>query len=107
MAEAANSDLIPVDNCDINTKTKWLSGFIGSCSRYFGYVHTVEEAMAVMKQYKLDTTTRLSCFKSSKDFGSRGEHLVQHVYIEFTGSDSMSNHSDNGKIIRASILSSQ
>ena len=73
MAEAANSDLIPVDNCDINTKTKWQSGFIGSCSRYFGYVHTVEEAMAVMKQYELDTTTRFSCFKSSKDFGSTGK----------------------------------
>jgi hypothetical protein len=57
----------------MNTKTKWQSGFIGSCSRYFGYVHTVEEAMAVMKQYELGTTTRFSCFKSSKNFGFTGK----------------------------------
>jgi hypothetical protein len=83
MAEAANSDLIPVDNCDINTKTKWQSGFIGSCSRYFGYVHTVEEAMAVMKQYELDTTTRFSCFKSSKDFGSTGKEKFAYYQIQY------------------------
>jgi hypothetical protein len=90
MTEAAISDLIPalkqsktLDNCDINTKTKWQSDFIGSCSRYFGYVHTVNEAMAVMKQYELDTTTRFSCFKSSKDFGSTGKEEFAYYQIQY------------------------
>ncbi len=90
MDEAAISELIPAlkqnetfDNCDTSTKTKWQSGFIGSCSRYFGYVHTVEEAMAVMKQYELDTTTRFSCFKSSKDFGSTGKEEFAYYQIQY------------------------
>ncbi len=65
------------DLCKIST------GFIGSCSRYFGYVHTVEEAMVVMKQYELDTTTRFSCFKSSKDFGSTGKEEFAYYQIQY------------------------
>jgi len=44
--------------------------FKASTSKYFGYVQTVEEAMAVIKQYELDTTTKFSCYKADKMFGS-------------------------------------
>ena len=45
----------------------------GSASKYVGYVESVEAAMAVIKQYELETTTKLSCFKSDKMFGAGGE----------------------------------
>jgi len=47
--------------------------FKASTSKYFGYVQTVEEAMAVIKQYELDTTTKFSCYKADKMFGSGGK----------------------------------
>ena len=36
------------------------------------YVESVEAAMAVIKQYEQETTTKFSCFKSDKMFGAGG-----------------------------------
>ena len=47
--------------------------FKGSASKYVGYVTSVEAAMAVIKQYELETTMKFSCFKSDKMFGAGGE----------------------------------
>lgn len=68
-------DIIYIDN---NTSepsehnSTWQDCFKGCINRYFGYVNTVEEALTVMKQYELHTTSRFSCFKSDKNFGTTG-----------------------------------
>ena len=41
-------------------------------ARLLVYVESVEAAMAVIKQYELETTTKFSCFKSDKMFGTGG-----------------------------------
>ena len=59
----------------------WQTKFKTSTSKYFGYVQTVEEAMAVIKQYELDTTTKFSCYKADKTFGSEGK--IKLLVISF------------------------
>lgn len=64
-----NSTLSTTDNAECT----WQLKFKGSTSKYVGYVESVEAAMAVIKQYELETTTKFSCFKSDKMFGAGGE----------------------------------
>ena len=66
-----NSTLSTTDN----EECTWQPKFKGSASKYVGYVESVEAAMAVIKQYELETTTKFSCFKSDKMFGAGGEYI--------------------------------
>ena len=54
----------------------WEPKFKGSTSKYVGYVESVEAAMAVIKQYEIETTTKFSCFKSDKMFGAGSESIM-------------------------------
>ena len=47
--------------------------FAVSTNKYSGYVAYVEEAMALVKEYEQKTTTRFSCLKADKMFGSGGK----------------------------------
>ena len=62
-------------NHDDELVCTWQTKFKASASKDFGYVQTVEEAMAVIKQYELDTTTKFSCYKADKMFGSGGKKI--------------------------------
>lgn len=39
----------------------------------YGYVDSLEEAMLLLKKYEQETTTKFSCYKSDKMFGSGGK----------------------------------
>ena len=71
------ADLLAIAEVNQNTSvhnSKWQEGFTRCTNRYFGYVNTAEEALAIMKQYELDTTSKFSCFKSDKNF-STGKYI--------------------------------
>ena len=55
------------------SKCTWQAMLRGSTNKYVGYVKSVEEAMAVLREYELETTSKFSCFKSDKMFGAGGK----------------------------------
>lgn len=72
--EGVEEDNTNEKDCALNESIcTWNTKFKASTSKYFGYVESVEEAMKVIKQYELETTTKFSCFKSDKMFGAGGE----------------------------------
>ena len=58
---------------NVTIEPTWKKLFAFSTNKYSGYVASVEEAMALVKEYELKTTTRFSCFKADKMFGSGGK----------------------------------
>ena len=75
------ADLLAMAEVNQNTSvhnSKWQEGFTACTNRYFGYVNTVEEALAKMKQYELDTTSRFSCFSY---FGSTAGELLYNIAV--------------------------
>ena len=46
-------------------------------TEFVGFVGSVEEAMTVIRQYELETTTKFSCFKSDKMFGAGGKIIMK------------------------------
>ena len=65
---------------DSATVCTWHAKLRGSTNKFVGYVGSVEEAMTVMRQYELETTTKFSCFKSDKMFGSH--HLFRNFDVK-------------------------
>lgn len=51
----------------------WQTLFTNSTNKYSGYVSNVEEAMEVIREYELKTTTKYFCFKADKMFGQGGK----------------------------------
>lgn len=60
------------NNADPTTDT-WQEIFKSSESQHSGFVESIEEAMVLLRKYELETTTKFSCYKSDKMFGSGGE----------------------------------
>ena len=60
-----------------NTTTNWESLFVSSTDKYSGYVQTLEDAMKLIREYELATTTKFSCFKADKMFGLGEEVSTQ------------------------------
>ena len=56
-----------------DTRTTWENLFINSTDKYSGYVQTLEDAMKLIREYELATTTKFSCFKADKMFGRGGK----------------------------------
>ncbi len=64
-------ELLTVHNVsDIDVSWEKLHG--GSTNKY---VVTIEEAMKLITEYELKTTSKFSCFKADKTFGQGGEDL--------------------------------
>ena len=59
------------------TVCTWQAKLRGSTNKFVGYVGSVEEAMTVIRQYELETTTKFSCFKSDKMFGAGGKIIMK------------------------------
>ena len=49
----------------------------------YGYVYSLEEAMLSLKKYEQETTTKFSCYKSDKMFGSGG--IIKDLYLHNPG----------------------
>lgn len=47
-----------------------------SMNQHHGFVATIEQAIMLMKKYELETTTKFSCYKSDKMFGSGGKTFL-------------------------------
>ncbi|CAH3046602.1 unnamed protein product [Porites lobata] len=60
----------------------WQAKLRGSTNKFVGYVGSVEEAMTVIRQYELETTTKFSCFKSDKMFGA-GDPFAKQRKVYF------------------------
>ena len=54
----------------------WLCKFKESNSPYVGYVDSVEDALDVLREYELKTTTQFRSHKVDKTFGNRGKHII-------------------------------
>ena len=55
----------------------WQQIFKSYSNQHHGFVDSIEQAMILLKKYELETTTKFSCYKSEKLFGSGGKTLVQ------------------------------
>ena len=65
---AANADSTDPESPEKNT---WQKFFKSSTNQHHGYVNLTEEAMVLLKKKnELETTTKFSCYKSDKMFGS-------------------------------------
>ena len=53
--------------------SSWEKLYDGSVNKYLGYVASVEQAMKLIREYELKTTSKFSCFKAEKTFGQGGE----------------------------------
>ena len=62
---------------DSATVRTWQAKLRGSTNKFVGYVGSVEEAVTVIRQYELETTTKFSCFKWDKMFGAGGKIIMQ------------------------------
>ena len=68
-----------------------------SMNQHHGFVETIEQAIMLLKKYELETTTKFSCYKSDKMFGSGGKTLLyplshnleslSHITCPFQGDD--------------------
>ncbi|CAH3024912.1 unnamed protein product [Porites evermanni] len=67
---------------DSATVCTWQAKLRGSTNKFVGYVGSVEEAMTVIRQYELETTTKFSCFKSDKMFGA-GDPFAKQRKVYF------------------------
>lgn len=75
--EEASSSLGPGgSNADSsNPASTWQEIFKSPENPNYGYVDSLEEAMLLLKKYEQETTTKFSCYKSDKMFGSGGKTL--------------------------------
>ncbi|XP_067053087.1 uncharacterized protein [Acropora muricata] len=48
----------------------WQQIFKSCSTHHHGFVDSIEQAMVLQKKYELETTTKFSCYKSDKLFGS-------------------------------------
>ena len=53
----------------------WQQIFKSCSTHHHGFVDSIEQAMVLQKKYELETTTKFSCYKSDKLFGSGGKTL--------------------------------
>ena len=60
-------------NADSNPASTWQEIFKSRENPNCGYVDSLEEAMLLLKKYEQETTTKFSCYKSDKMFGSGGK----------------------------------
>ena len=67
-------ELLTVNNVS-DIDVSWETLYSGSTNKYSGYVATIEEAMKLIREYELKTTSKFSCFKADKTFGQGGEDL--------------------------------
>jgi len=54
-------------------ENKWQQIFKSYSNQHHGFVNSIEQAMVLLKKYELETTTKFSCYKSDKLFGSGGK----------------------------------
>ena len=75
LVEETNSSLGPGgSNADSSNPAKtWQKIFKSPENPNYGYVDSLEEAMLLLKKYEQETTTKFSCYKSDKMFGSGGK----------------------------------
>ena len=73
--EETSSSLGPGgSNADSSNPAKtWQEVFKSPENPHYGYVDLLEEAMLVLKKYEQETTTKFSCYKSDKMFGTGGK----------------------------------
>lgn len=57
----------------LNPASTWQEIFKSPQTPNYGYVDSLEEAMLLLKKYEQETTTKFSCYKSDKMFGSGGK----------------------------------
>ena len=65
-------------NADSNHASTWQDIFKSRENPHYGYVDSLEEAMLLLKKYEQETTTKFSCYKSDKMFGSGG---IKDLYL--------------------------
>ena len=65
-------------NADSNHASTWQDIFKSRENPFYGYVDSLEEAMLLLKKYEQETTTKFSCYKSDKMFGSGG---IKDLYL--------------------------
>ena len=53
----------------------WQQIFKSYSNQHHGFVDSIEQATVLLKKYELETTTKFSCYKSDKLFGSGGKTL--------------------------------
>lgn len=51
----------------------WQEIFASSSDQHCGFVESIGKATELLKKYKLEITTKFSCYKSDKMFGAEGE----------------------------------
>ena len=69
-------------NADSNHASTWQDIFKSRENPNYGYVDSLEEAMLLLKKYEQETTTKFSCYKSDKMFGSGG---IKDLYLHDPG----------------------
>lgn len=58
-------------------KQQWTRHFVEQENEYDGYVETVDDAEAVIRDLEIKTTTKYSVWKTTrKKFGSYGEKII-------------------------------
>jgi hypothetical protein len=74
------TELLTVNNTGDNPDmSSWEKLYDGSTNKYLGYVASVEQAMKLVREYELKTTSKLSCFKAEKTFGQGGEDFIYRI----------------------------
>ena len=53
----------------------WQQIFKSCSTHHHGFVDSIEQAMVLQQKYEMETTTKFSCYKSDKLFGSGGKTL--------------------------------
>ncbi|CAB4017796.1 Hypothetical predicted protein [Paramuricea clavata] len=62
--------------------SSWEMLYDGSTNKYLGYVASVEQAMKLIREYELKTTSTLSCFKAENTFG-QGDPFAKSRKVYF------------------------
>lgn len=77
------TELLTVNNTGDNPDmSSWEKLYDGSTNKYLGYVASVEQAMKLVREYELKTTSKLSCFKAEKTFG-QGDPFAKSRKVYF------------------------
>ena len=64
-----------------NPASTWHEIFKSPENPNYGYVDSLEEAMLLLKKYEQETTTKFSCYKSDKMFGSGGRTFFSPYWV--------------------------
>lgn len=72
-----------VDSAD--PVSTWQEIFKSSSNQHYGFVESLEKATVLLKKYELETTTKFSCYKSDKMFGSGGKNFFFYTQGHATG----------------------